>query len=623
VKTISLKKVSAVAVASLGFGLLSVVPANAANVTVALTSINLTTVTSSPKTNEVVKVNLGFVMPTQSITGLGTDDRVRFQAALTTYPVGGSTSVTGVILTAAGAAVATVPGLTGTSVSISGGAVELSTTAGANALDTIGHEAAGGVTTITSSSTVGAASYSFTPTKAGTYTLTVWHDAGATPNGELSTAEVRQTVDIVVTAASSYSNALSTAHSISTAGTDAATSTTDLVTLIASKTMSTATRASITISIKNSSNGAMTTGNTITATMSGSGGVVATAAGLNADVPSATDCSATTVTRTVTGAADAINTISLCSDGTAGKGTVTISVTDTSGATQVLATKTITFFGDAAKLTVTSQPFKVLAAGGATSGVKTGITGTALATQPAFAVQVTDAGGNPVSGLTGSLSGVSADTTQVSAVSNNEATAGNDATGIYKGLGTYVFDATTPSSAKSSATPTVVTIRMVDPADSTKYLTTTVSFTVGDLATAVTIATDKTSYAAGDQGTLTLTAKDASGNPIADGSVNLLGSTGLTASKGVQGSLPTSAAVETKSGVKTYTFFAPVSGGAFSINGTIGTAAATASRGAAITTSSSVIDGNAALLTQIDALNAKIVALNALIAKIMKKLGVK
>jgi len=32
---------------------------------------------------------------------------------------------------------------------------------------------------------------------------------------------------------------------------------------------------------------------------------------------------------------------------------------------------------------------------------------------------------------------------------------------------------------------------------------------------------------------------------------------------------------------------------------------------------------SASLLTQIDALNAKIVALNALIAKIMKKLGVK
>jgi len=221
------------------------------------------------------------------------------------------------------------------------------------------------------------------------------------------------------------------------------------------------------------------------------------------------------------------------------------------------------------------------------------------------------------------LSGVSADTTQVSAVSNNEGVVANDATAIYGGKGYYVFDATSPTSAKSSATATAVTIRMVDPADSTKYLTTTVSFTVGDSATTITLATDKTSYAPGDKGTLTLTAKDASGNPIADGAANLLGTTGLTSSKGTQGSLPTSASVETKSGVKTYTFFAPVSGGAFSINGTIGTGAAASALGKEITVSSSVTDGNAALLTQIDALNAKVVALNALIAKIMKKLGVK
>ena len=76
-KTISLKKVSAVAVASLGFGLLSVVPANAASLTLSVTSINLTTVTASPKTNEVVTVNLGAVIPTQSVAGLAAGDDAR------------------------------------------------------------------------------------------------------------------------------------------------------------------------------------------------------------------------------------------------------------------------------------------------------------------------------------------------------------------------------------------------------------------------------------------------------------------------------------------------------------------------------------------------------------------
>jgi hypothetical protein len=62
-----------------------------------------------------------------------------------------------------------------------------------------------------------------------------------------------------------------------------------------------------------------------------------------------------------------------------------------------------------------------------------------------------------------------------------------------------------------------------------------------------------------------------------------------------------------------------------SISSTFGTQANTkaATQGTTITAAASVTDGNAALLTQIDALNAKIVALNALIAKIMKRLGVR
>ena len=68
--------------------------------------------------------------------------------------------------------------------------------------------------------------------------------------------------------------------------------------------------------------------------------------------------------------------------------------------------------------------------------------------------------------------------------------------------------------------------------------------------------------------------------------------------------------------------YAPSVVGAVTISGK---AAVTddAPTGTAFSVALSVNDGNAVLLTQIDALNAKIVALNALIAKIMKKLGVK
>ena len=100
-KTISLKKVSAVAVASLGFGLLSVVPANASYVTATITSINLKLYTSAPTAGSAVAVNFGVVAPAQTITG---GDSIRFQAAMTTVPSGGSKSVTAAITTAAGAA---------------------------------------------------------------------------------------------------------------------------------------------------------------------------------------------------------------------------------------------------------------------------------------------------------------------------------------------------------------------------------------------------------------------------------------------------------------------------------------------------------------------------------------
>ncbi len=63
-KTISLKKVSAVAVASLGFGLLSVVPAHADAVTAAsiVERISLAKVTSTPVAGTAVDVNLGLVV---------------------------------------------------------------------------------------------------------------------------------------------------------------------------------------------------------------------------------------------------------------------------------------------------------------------------------------------------------------------------------------------------------------------------------------------------------------------------------------------------------------------------------------------------------------------------------
>jgi hypothetical protein len=91
----------------------------------------------------------------------------------------------------------------------------------------------------------------------------------------------------------------------------------------------------------------------------------------------------------------------------------------------------------------------------------------------------------------------------------------------------------------------------------------------------------------------------------------------------VQGTMPTSATFAL--GKQAITFYAPATSTPLtaSIALTSGAAWSTALDGTTITASSKVVAADAALMTQIDALNAKIVALNALIAKIMRKLGVK
>jgi len=118
--------------------------------------------------------------------------------------------------------------------------------------------------------------------------------------------------------------------------------------------------------------------------------------------------------------------------------------------------------------------------------------------------------------------------------------------------------------------------------------------------------------------TITRTAKDSSGNPVADGSA----APAVTFSKSVGGTTPAASFYvggtksSTTAGVQSV--FAPAIAGAFTAIATSGNTA-----GSALSSAASVTDANAGLMTQIDALNAKIVALNALIAKIMKKLGVK
>jgi hypothetical protein len=245
-------------------------------------------------------------------------------------------------------------------------------------------------------------------------------------------------------------------------------------------------------------------------------------------------------------------------------------------------------------------------------------------TTPAFVLATTD-GTNAVSISAAAVPTVtSADTTVVSGgtcVQDTTDLANRTLIGQGGPVGFYNCSFTGGANAASGKS-TVLTFKTPNPAVAGAFLSATATVTIGSTTVASEkISTDATTYAAGQQMVVTITAKDASGNPVADGTASpaitankALGTTSSALAAGFYaGGVAANAASVAKSSL-----FAPSLAGAFTLTATGKDAASTK-----LTASASVTDANAGLLTQIDALNAKIVALNALIAKIMKKLGVK
>jgi hypothetical protein len=283
-------------------------------------------------------------------------------------------------------------------------------------------------------------------------------------------------------------------------------------------------------------------------------------------------------------------------DGQGGVATITISVGST-----VISTETVTFFG-AAK-TLTAKAFEPHIVVGANTD--------ALEVYP---VDANGAAANlTVTALSDAIGYVS------STVSNcNKATAGEIALGYKKNA--YYCDV--QGVAVGTANLTVAP-------GSTTTNSPVVAFRVTKaVAYSVALSTDKATYAPGEKITLTVTAKDQDGNLLGAGAYGLLDAAN-TVSQSLTGTAfaASGADITISAGVATTTYYAPLVAGPFTFSATIDAAdadVASAIRGTKITATATVVDANqAAVLTQIDALNAKIVALNALIAKIMKKLGVK
>ena len=616
-KTISLKKVAVVAVASLGFGLLSVVPANAAQNAADVNAISLAKVTTTPATGSAVAVN--FLATTDAITNAVTaDSTYRFIGYVSSAPAGGSVS---------GSWSTTAPttdteiyvAATGTTpvVTEGGGGTATYTVA----LDgTTGDEDYTGNASTVATSAVGAAQFSFTPAKVGTYVVTVFNDADN--SGAQGVTEIGQTISLTVVAPSGYSNSLSTGFiSYGAAGTaPTSTTTAGQNSVTAAKGGADVTNdnaAAIDLVIKDTTNTAYASAS-ISAEISGPGYIRWVDEAVDADNCSTTPTYGTDLGRSLAArAVDAQSALYVCADGTSGVAKVTVKVTDVDDSVQTLVTRTVTFFGAVTKIVATGVLTNA-ASGGAALG-DPAADRNLVAEVPAIIVKATDSSGVGVSGLTFTYkSSSTAIMTETLTCNEDVASAAN----VYSsgGNGFYNCRVTSASGAKSGDKATL-TVRTLDPAGDgvTVFLTSDVAFTIGGSAATgtETLAFDKTSYAPGEAMVITRTGKDSAGNAVTDFSA----SPALTFTKAVGGTAPAAGVYvggksASSTSAATATVFAPVTPGSFTVT-------ATAANGATITATATVTDANAGLLTQIDALNAKIVALNALIAKIMKKLGVK
>ena len=284
--------------------------------------------------------------------------------------------------------------------------------------------------------------------------------------------------------------------------------------------------------------------------------------------------------RSISGAAALTQTLFIYADGTAGVSTIALSAGGT-----VLGTVSVTFFGAATSITVTSLNPVVTA-----STLHTVLTGT---TKDVVSVVEKDANGVSLPNTAfGTLTFTSDATSSIpSAGFLDAATAGTTPS--------YGFD--------SGATAGTANVTV---ADTTNSLTATpVAVRVsGGVATKVTFTTDAATYVAGQLGTLTITLADAAG-PLAAGTYAVItgsvtSSSALTATGAV---LPSGSITVGNAGTYTVSFNAPLSDGSVTVGATAAASTIAVTPVVFTVTSNSTDAANAA----VDAANEATDAANA------------
>ena len=520
------KRVALVAVAALGLGVLSVTPSSA---TVQAHNITLSAATSTQFTSETSTASAA--VATISFLSQNLGDTTSVTAYLMSAPAGNTaipvmqvSETTSAVVKETATAVAMAVGTENTDQEIF-----ISSSASA-------------ATAVTAKLKV----YMNQPTKAGAYVVKLV-PAVTAGGGVINTDGV--TLTITVSQNPVTDTVVTSATSILTTAADTTTATDVVVT--ASKSASTQIEvAYIKVTTKNA-NSSTVSGESYTAVVTGPGllasGALGTGPGSFPD--SSNQGRAITV--------KAGDVVAVYPDGASGVSTITISAK--SGA--VLATETITFFGDVATLVTT---------------VKLAVIGGTTAVAGVLNVKATDSAGTNVSGIQ-SFGVVSSDTTKIATVYATSVASYDATTGLYTIPVTPVAAGSANLTVTTNTSPTVTTGKSAA----------AVAVRVGSKTpAAVTVTLDKASYAPGEKATLTVALADATALDLVGSETYtaIFATGGITSSQALgQGSadLTGTGVISYTAGGKKYTIYMPIYEGDVTFSWTTGSTASAAGTGLA------------------------------------------
>jgi len=549
------KRIALVTVAAMGFGVMSVVPSTAATSADTLTISAATASMKDSETSTATTATLAFY-------GATSTDSMSVTAYVTSSPAG-STAVPQLTLAETSNAFVDTVAMTAAQGLVGDDLAQVAYVA--PSADTKYVTAKFNINLVASAGSQAAG------VKVGTYVLTL---APAVTNGGGIKNSANVTLTVTVTADPTTSTVATSATSIITTAADTQVATDATVTAVkTAKTAAADAAAFIKVTLKNAA-AVTTTGESYTALVKSGPGLLGS--GALTTTYAATSGGGTADARGRAIAVRGNNVVAVFGDGTSGVTTIEIQ----SALGVVLATETLTFFGDAATATASVEKAVIGVSGGGSDAVL---------------VKVADAAGVSVSNIT-TMYVTSSDTTKISgAYTSQGVTYDTTDKGYYVDLTAVAAGtASITIGTKSSATAT------------TGVNAAAVSIRVGGGAAAlddVKVAFDKTSYLPGELATISVTPVDSAGLVLADGETYTVFATGgivAPVALGANSATITGTQIGTgsglASGVQTFKVYMPSYQGTFVFKYTTGTMATTAKSAVARTISVDVVpaDGGAA-----------------------------